>query len=43
MQPGLDTTRLVFLDESWAATNMARRYGRAPRGKRALDAVPHGH
>jgi transposase len=43
MQPGLDATRLVFLDESWATTNMARRYGRAPRGKRALDAVPHGH
>ena len=43
MQPGLDATRLVFLDESWATTNMARRYGRAPRGERALDAVPHGH
>jgi transposase len=43
MQPGLDTARLVFLDESWATTNMARRYGRAPRGERALDAVPHGH
>jgi transposase len=33
----------VFLDETWAATNMARRYGRAPRGQRVLDAVPHGH
>ena len=22
---------------------MARRYGRAPRGQRVLDAVPHGH
>jgi transposase len=32
----------VFLDETWATTNMARRYGRAPRGRRALDAVPHG-
>jgi transposase len=32
----------VFLDETWATTNMARRYGRAPRGQRALDAVPHG-
>jgi transposase len=32
----------VFLDETWATTNMARRYGRAPRGGRALDAVPHG-
>ena len=33
----------MFLDETWAATNMARRYGRAPRGQRVLDAVPHGH
>jgi transposase len=41
-QPSLDPASLVFLDETWAATNMARRYGRAPRGERALDAVPHG-
>ena len=33
----------MFLDETWATTNMARRYGRAPRGQRVLDAVPHGH
>lgn len=32
----------MFLDETWATTNMARRYGRAPLGQRALDAVPHG-
>jgi transposase len=32
----------VFLDETWATTNMARRHGRAPRGVRALDSVPHG-
>jgi transposase len=42
-QPSLDPASLVFLDETWAATNMARRYGRAPRGQRRLDAVPHGH
>jgi len=24
-------------------TNMARRYGRAPRGRRLVAAVPHGH
>ena len=41
-QAALDPARLVFLDETWATTNMARRYGRAPRGQRALDAVPHG-
>jgi transposase len=42
-QAALDPARLVFLDETWAATNMARRYGRAPRGRRVVDAVPHGH
>lgn len=41
--PTLDPDRLVFLDETWATTNMAPRYGRAPRGQRALDAAPHGH
>jgi transposase len=41
--PRLEPDRLVFLDETWASTNMAPRYGRAPRGKRALAAVPHGH
>ena len=41
-QPALDPAKLVFLDETWATTDMARRYGRAPRGQRALDAVPHG-
>jgi transposase len=33
----------VFIDETWASTNMTRRYGRAPRGMRLLAAVPHGH
>jgi len=35
--------RLVFLDETWATTNMTRRYGRAPRGERLIAAVPYGH
>ena len=35
--------RLVFLDETWATTNMARTRGRAPRGERPVAAVPHGH
>jgi transposase len=33
----------VFLDETGASTNMARRYGRAPMGERCVAAVPHGH
>ena len=33
--------RLLFVDESGAKTNMTRHYGRAPRGERAYDRVPH--
>ena len=33
----------MFLDETWAATNMARTHGRCPRGERLDAAVPHGH
>ena len=42
-QPSLDPARLVFLDETWASTNMTRRYGRAPRGLRLVATVPQGH
>jgi transposase len=42
-QPDLDPDKLVFLDETGAATNMARRYGRAPRGERCRLLVPQGH
>ena len=33
----------MFLDETWATTNMTRQRGRSPRGKRLYAAVPHGH
>jgi transposase len=39
----MDPERFVFLDETGAATNMARRYGWGPRGERLVDAAPHGH
>jgi transposase len=42
-QPTLDIEKLVFLDETSAATNMTRRYGRAQIGKPCIAAVPHGH
>ena len=42
-QPDLDPDKLVFLDETAAATNMARHYGRAPRGERCRLLVPQGH
>jgi transposase len=34
--------RLVFVDESFATTAMARLYARAPRGERAFGGVPAG-
>ena len=42
-QPGLDPDRLVFVDETGASTKMARRSGRAARGRRCRAPVPHGH
>ncbi len=42
-QPDLDPERLVFIDETWAKTNMARSHGRCPRGERLRMSMPHGH
>lgn len=33
----------MFVDETWAKTNMTRTHGRAPRGQRLVASVPHGH
>lgn len=42
-QLDLDPERLVFIDETWTSTKMARTHGRARRGERLRMAVPHGH
>jgi transposase len=42
-QKGLDPKRLVFIDETGCATNMARTRGRCPRSQRLKGQVPHGH
>ena len=42
-QGRLDPNRLVFIDETWAKTNMTRRYGRCAKGRRLVAKVPHGH
>lgn len=42
-QLDLDPEKLIFIDETWASTNMARKNGRAPRGERLRAGVPHGH
>ena len=41
-QNRLDPARLVFIDETWAKTNMTRLCGWAPRGRKLLAKVPQG-
>ncbi|MEN5364754.1 IS630 family transposase [Brevundimonas intermedia] len=41
-QHRIDPRRLVFIDETWAKTNMTRTHGRTRRGERLLAKVPHG-
>jgi transposase len=38
----IDPDLVVFIDETWAKTNMTRRYGRSPRGARLVARVPYG-
>lgn len=40
---GIPVSKLVFLDESGANTQMQPAYGRAPRGQRVHSPIPHGH
>lgn len=42
-QLDLDPERLVFIDETWTATNMTRSHGRCTRGQRLRMGFPHGH
>ncbi len=42
-QSHFDPEHLVFIDETWAKTNMTRPRGRSPRGTRLTARVPHGH
>jgi transposase len=42
-RPGLDVERLVFIDETWASTNMTRSHGRAPKGQRCIGSAPFGN
>jgi transposase len=41
-QGRLDPTRLVFIDETWAKTNMTRLCGWAPRGRKLVAKAPQG-
>jgi len=42
-QGGIDIQRLVFIDETWAKTNMAPLRGWAARGQRLIGKAPFGH
>ena len=42
-QAGLEPERLVFIDETWAKTNLTRPRGRSLCGTRVVDKTPHGH
>ncbi len=42
-QLDLDPDKLVFIDETGASTNLARKGGRCQRGRRLRIGVPHGH
>ncbi len=42
-QLDLEPERLVFIDETWTATNMTRGHGRCARGERLRMGFPHGH
>ncbi|MYL99554.1 IS630 family transposase [Novosphingobium sp. FGD1] len=42
-QLDLEPERLVFIDETWTATNMTRSHGRCPKGERLRMGFPHGH
>lgn len=42
-QGRIDALRLVFIDETWAKTNMAPERGWGPCGMRVEGHHPHGH
>src|SRR5215207_2135528 len=42
-QPCLPMGRLVFVDETWASTNMTPIRGRSRKGTRCIGHAPYGH
>lgn len=42
-QGKVDGKRLIFIDETWAKTNMTRTHGRCSRGQRLVAKVPQSH
>jgi transposase len=42
-QHKIDPRRLIFVDETWAKTNMTRLRGWSAKGQRLVAKVPYGH
>src|SRR5713101_2439313 len=42
-QPGLDASKLVFIDETGTNTKMVRQRGRCAKGRRLMGKAPWGH
>ena len=43
LQGSVEAKRLVFIDETWAKTNMTRLHGRCAKGQRLVARAPHRH
>ncbi len=43
VQPHLEPSRLVFIDETWVTTNITPRYGHSFKGQRLIGHAPNGH
>lgn len=43
VQPRIDASGFVCIDETWTKTNMAPLHGWSPVGERCIADVPHGH
>jgi transposase len=41
-QGQIDPDKIVFIDETWAKTNMTRTYGRSLLGTRLIEKIPYG-
>ena len=41
-QEQIDPAKVVFIDETWAKTNMTRTYGRSDLGTRLVEKTPYG-
>ena len=43
MQPSLNASRVIFIDEAAATTKMTTTHGYAPQGQRLVKKVPPYH